>query len=325
MRTTTLGSTGPEVGVIGLGCMGMTFAYDLRTPRDDETSIAVIHQALDLGATLVDTADVYGPYTNEELVGRALAGGRRERAVLATKVGLFVSDPTGGPDNSPLIRNNGRPDHVRTSIDESLRRLGTQHVDLYQLHRVDPEVPIEETWGAMAEVVAAGRARHIGLSEVTVDQIRRAQAVHPVASVQSELSLWTRDPLAEVVPYCEEQGIAFLPFSPLGRGFLTGRFSSFDDLPEEDFRRRLPRFQQDALRANLAMVGRVREIAERVGATPAQVALAWVVAQGRYVVPIPGTKTPRYLAENAGAADLELSAADLAELDALPAPEGARY
>ncbi|MEA2618009.1 MAG: hypothetical protein QOE72_3792 [Chloroflexota bacterium] len=325
MRTTTLGSTGPEVGVIGLGCMGMTFAYDLRTPRDDETSIAVIHQALDLGATLVDTADVYGPYTNEELVGRALAGGRRERAVLATKVGLFVSDPTGGPDNSPLIRNNGRPDHVRTSIDESLRRLGTQHVDLYQLHRVDPEVPIEETWGAMAEVVAAGRARHIGLSEVTVEQITRAQAVHPVASVQSELSLWTRDPLAEVVPYCEEQGIAFLPFSPLGRGFLTGRFSSFDDLPEEDFRRRLPRFQQDALRANLAMVGRVREIAERVGATPAQVALAWVVAQGRYVVPIPGTKTPRYLAENAGAADLELSAADLAELDALPAPEGARY
>ena len=324
MRTTTLGSTGPEVGVIGLGCMGMTFAYDLRTPRDDETSIAVIHQALDLGATLVDTADVYGPYTNEELVGRALAG-RRERAVLATKVGLFVSDPTGGPDNSPLIRNNGRPDHVRTSIDESLRRLGTQHVNLYQLHRVDPEVPIEETWGAMAEVVAAGRARHIGLSEVTVDQIRRAQAVHPVASVQSELSLWTRDPLAEVVPYCEEQGIAFLPFSPLGRGFLTGRFSSFDDLPEEDFRRRLPRFQQDALRANLAMVGRVREIAERVGATPAQVALAWVVAQGRYVVPIPGTKTPRYLAENAGAADLELSAADLAELDALPTPQGGRY
>jgi aryl-alcohol dehydrogenase-like predicted oxidoreductase len=325
MRTTTLGSTGPEVGVIGLGCMGMTFSYDMKTPRDDETSITVIRQALDLGATLIDTADVYGPYTNEELVGRALAAGHRERAVLATKVGLFVSDPTGGPDNSPLISNNGRPDHVRTSIDESLRRLGTNHVDLYQLHRVDPQVPIEETWGAMAEVMAAGKARHIGLSEVTVDQIKRAQAVHPVASVQSELSLWTRDPLAEVLPCCEEQGIAFLPFSPLGRGFLTGRFASFDDLPEDDFRRRLPRFQQDALRANLAMVGRVREIAERVGATPAQVALAWVVEQGRYVVPIPGTKTPRYLAENAGAGDLELSAADLAELDAVPAPEGARY
>jgi aryl-alcohol dehydrogenase-like predicted oxidoreductase len=259
------------------------------------------------------------------VVGRALAGGHRGRAVLATKVGLFVSDPTGGPDNSPLIGNNGRPDHVRTSIDESLRRLGTNHVDLYQLHRVDPQVPIEETWGAMAEVVAAGKARQIGLSEVTVDQIKRAHAVHPVASVQSELSLWTRDPLAEVLPYCEEQGIAFMPFSPLGRGFLTGRFSSFDDLPEDDFRRRLPRFQQDALRANLGIVGGVREIAERVGATPAQVALAWLVAQGRYVVPIPGTKTPRYLAENAGAGDLELSAADLAELDAVPAPEGARY
>jgi aryl-alcohol dehydrogenase-like predicted oxidoreductase len=325
MRTTTLGSKGPEVGVIGLGCMGMTFSYDMKTPRDDETSIAVIRQALDLGATLIDTADVYGPYTNEELVGRALAGGHRERAVLATKVGLFVSDPTGGPDNSPLIRNNGHPDHVRRSIDGSLGRLGTQYVDLYQLHRVDPQVPIEETWGAMSEVVTAGKARHIGLSEVTVDQIKRAQAVHPVASVQSELSLWTRDPLAEVLPYCEEQGIAFLPFSPLGRGFLAGRFSSFDDLPEDDFRRRLPRFQQDALRANLAIVGRVREIAGRVGAAPAQVALAWVVAQGRYVVPIPGTKTPKYLAENAGAGDLELSAADLAELDAVPAPEGARY
>ncbi|MFF4353536.1 aldo/keto reductase [Streptomyces sp. NPDC001530] len=325
MRTTTLGSKGPEVGLIGLGCMGMTFAYDVKTPRDDDTSIAVIRRALDLGATLIDTADVYGPYTNEELVGRALAGGHRERAVLATKVGLYVADPTGGPEGSPLIANNGRPEHVRQSIDESLRRLGTDHVDLYQLHRVDPEVPVEETWGAMAEVVAAGKARHIGLSEVSVEQIRRAQAVHPVASVQSEMSLWTRDALEEVLPYCEEQGIAFLPFSPLGRGFLVGRFSSFDDLPEDDFRRRLPRFQQDALRDNLAIVGRVREIAERAGITPAQVALAWVVAQGRYVVPIPGTKTPKYLADNTGAGDVRLSAADLAELDALPAPTGGRY
>ncbi|MFE2425858.1 aldo/keto reductase [Streptomyces sp. NPDC059373] len=325
MRTTTLGSRGPEVGVIGLGCMGMTFSYDMKTPRDDDTSIAVIRQALDLGATLIDTADVYGPYTNEVLAGRALAGGHRERAVLATKVGLVVSDPTGGPDKSPLIVNNGRPEHVRKSIDESLRRLGTDHVDLYQLHRVDPQVPLEETWGAMAEAVAAGKARHLGLSEVTVDHIKRAQSVHPVTSVQSEMSLWTRDPLAEVLPYCEEQGIAFLPFSPLGRGFLAGRFTSFDDLPEDDFRRRMPRFQQDALRANLAIVGRVREIAERVGATPAQVALAWVVAQGQYVIPIPGTKTPKYLADNAGAADVELSAADLAELEALPAPTGGRY
>jgi aryl-alcohol dehydrogenase-like predicted oxidoreductase len=325
MRTTTLGNKGPEVGVIGLGCMGMTFSYDMKTPRDDDTSISVIHQALDLGMTLIDTADVYGPYTNEELVGRALAGGHRERAVLATKVGLVVSDPTGGPDNSPRIVNNGRPEHVRNSIDHSLRRLDTDHVDLYQLHRVDPQVPLEETWGAMAEAVVAGKARHLGLSEVTVDQIKRAQAVHPVTSVQSELSLWTRDVLAGVLPYCEEQGIAFLPFSPLGRGFLAGRFSSFDDLPEDDFRRRLPRFQQDALRANLAIAQRVRQIAERVGATPAQVALAWILAQRPYVVPIPGTKTPKYLADNAGAADIELTAADLAELDALPAPEGARY
>jgi len=327
MRTTTLGSKGPGVGVIGLGCMGMTFSYDMETPRDDATSIAVIHQALDLGMTLIDTADAYGPYTNEELVGSALAGGRRDRAVLATKVGLITDSPQAAnpASNSPGASRNGRPEHVRMSIDGSLRRLGTDHVDLYQLHRVDPQVPLEETWGAMAEAVAAGKARHIGLSEVTVDEIRRAQAVHPVTSVQSELSLWTRDALAEVLPYCQQQGIAFLPFSPLGRGFLTGRFSSFDDLPQEDFRRRLPRFQQDALRANLAIVGRVRDIAGRAGATPAQVALAWVLAHGRHVVPIPGTKTPRYLADNAGAADVELSAADLAELDALPAPQGARY
>jgi aryl-alcohol dehydrogenase-like predicted oxidoreductase len=198
-------------------------------------------------------------------------------------------------------------------------------VDLYQLHRVDPEVPLEETWGALAETVAAGKARYIGLSEATVDEIKRAQAVHPVTSVQSELSLWTRDALADVLPYCQAEGIAFLPFSPLGRGFLTGRFASFDDLPKDDFRRALPRFQQDALRANLAIVGRVRDLAERIGATAAQVALAWVLAQGRHVIPIPGTKTPKYLIENAGAADLELSAADRAELDALPAPEGARY
>jgi len=328
VRTTTLGSKGPEVGVIGLGCMGMTSSYDMRTPRDDATSIAVIHQALDLGMTLIDTADAYGPFTNEELVGRALSGVHRERAVLATKVGLVMTDSGPAADSgntSPGAARNGSPEHVRKSIDDSLRRLRTDHVDLYQLHRVDPQVPLEETWGAMAEAVAAGKARRIGLSEVSVDEIKRAQAVHPVASVQSELSLWTRDVLAEVLPYCEEQGIAVLPFAPLGRGFLAGRFSSFDDLPQDDFRRGLPRFQQDALRANLAIVGRVRQTAERVGATPAQVALAWVLTQGRDVVPIPGTKTPKYLAENAGAADIELSAADLAELDAVPTPEGARY
>jgi aryl-alcohol dehydrogenase-like predicted oxidoreductase len=325
MRTTTLSSKGPEVGVIGLGCMGMSHGYDITAPRDDDTSISVIRQSLDLGATLIDTSDVYGPYTNEELVGRALAGGHRDRAVLATKVGLVVTSPTGGPGNSPTIANNGRPEHIRAAIDDSLRRLGTDHVDLYQLHRVDPQVPIEESWGAMAEIVAAGKARQLGLSEVSVEQIKRAQAVHPVASVQSELSLWTRDPLAEVLPYCAEQGIAFLPFSPLGRGFLAGRFSSFDDLPTDDFRRGLPRFQQEALRANLAIVGRVREIAERAGVTPAQVALAWTVAQGEYVIPIPGTKTPRYLLDNVAAGDVQLSAADLADLDALPAPTGGRY
>jgi aryl-alcohol dehydrogenase-like predicted oxidoreductase len=327
MRTTTLGTAGPPVGVIGLGCMGMTFAYDRQAPRDDATSISVIHQALDLDMTLIDTADAYGPYTNEELVGRALAGAHRDRAVLATKVGLITGPAarTTSAANSPGAGRDGRPEHIRTSIDESLRRLGTDRVDLYQLHRVDPEVPLEETWGAMAETVAAGKARHIGLSEVSVDEIKRAQAVYPVTSVQSELSLWTREALAEVVPYCAQQGIAFLPFSPLGRGFLTGRFASFEELPEDDFRRQLPRFQQDALRANLAIVGRVRAIADRIGATAAQVALAWILAQGRYVVPIPGTKTPKYLDDNAGASTVELSTADMAELDALPAPEGARY
>ncbi|GAA1817494.1 aldo/keto reductase [Luedemannella flava] len=315
------------MGVVGLGCMGMTHAYDLDTPRDDATSIAVIHQAIDLGVTLIDTADVYGPYTNEELVGRALAGGWRDRAVLATKVGLVSGQrPAAGTANtSPGVGRDGRPGHIRASIDASLRRLGTDHVDLYQLHRVDPEVPLEETWGAMAEVVAAGKARAIGLSEVTVDEIRRAQSVHPVASVQSELSLWTRDPLAEVLPYCAGKGIAFLPFSPLGRGFLAGRFTSADQLQDNDFRRGLPRFQQDTLRANLAIVDRVRAIADRLGASPARVALAWVLAQGGHVIPIPGTKTPKYLVDNVGAADLTLDAADLAELDTLPAPEGARY
>ena len=297
--------------------MGMTFSYDMETPRDDAISISVIHQALDLGMTLIDTADAYGPYTNEELVGRALARGHRERAVLATKVGLLTdSVEVANPgSSSPGAGRDGRPEHVRSSIDGSLRRLGTDHVDLYQLHRVDPQVPLEETWGAMAQTVAAGKARYIGLSEVTVAEIRRAQ----------ELSLWTRDALAEVLPYCQDQGIAFLPFAPLGRGFLTGRFASSDDLPRDDFRRGLPRFQRDALHANLAIVSRVRRVAGRAGATPAQVALAWVLAQGRHVVPIPGTKTPRYLADNAGAADVALTAAGLADLDALPAPQGTRY
>jgi aryl-alcohol dehydrogenase-like predicted oxidoreductase len=323
MRTTTLGD-GPVVGVIGLGCMGMTHGYDIGGERDEATSIAVIHQALELGVTLIDTADVYGPYTNEELVGRALTG-HRENAVLATKCGLTTVDQTGGPGGSPRIAPNGRPEHVRASIDDSLRRLQTDHVDLYQLHRVDPDVPLAETWGAMAETVAAGKARYLGLSEVSVEQIEIAESVHPVTSVQSELSLWTRDVLAEVLPYCRAGGIGFLPFSPLGRGFLAGAVTSFDELPERDFRRGLPRFQEQALQANMAIVERVRTIAGRIGATPAQVALAWVVAQGDQVVPIPGTKTPKYLLDNAGAAGVELTADDLAELDALPAAHGGRY
>jgi aryl-alcohol dehydrogenase-like predicted oxidoreductase len=331
MRITTLGQHGPEVGVIGLGCMGMTHAYD-PVGRDDATSVDVIRQALDLGVTLLDTSDVYGPFTNEELVGKALAGPYRERAVLATKVGLVMDPAT--PGGRPTYSNNGRPEHVRRSVDDSLLRLGTDHVDLYQLHRIDPAVPVEETWGAMAEAVAAGKVRALGLSEVSVEQIERARAVHPVAAVQSELSLWTRDPSptsgpgdpdTEVLPYCEREGIAFLPFSPLGRGFLAGRFASFDDLPADDMRRSLPRFQQDALRANLALVAAVRAVAGRVGASPAQVALAWVLAQGRYVIPIPGTKTPKYLADNAGAAEVSLSAADLAELDGVPEATGTRY
>ena len=322
MRTTSLGPDGPEVGVIGLGCMGMSFSYDQATPRDEATLISVIHQALDLGMTLLDTADVYGPFTNEELLGRALRN-RRDQAVLATKVGALTRDAQG----NPVMGLNNRPEHIRRSIDGSLGRLGTDHVDLYYLHRTDPQVPIEESVGALAETVSAGKARAIGLSEVSVEQIKRAQSVHPITAVQSELSLWTRDWMTEVLPYCQEQGIAFVPYSPLGKGFLTGRFSSHDDLPEDDFRRGLARFQQKALHTNLAIAGRVREIAERMGATPAQVALAWVLAQGQgqYIVPIPGTKTPKYLADNAGAADVELSTADLAELDALPVPTGGRY
>ena len=321
-----LGIDGPVVGSIGLGCMGMTYAYEMDVERDDPMSIAVIREAIDRGCTLIDTADVYGPYNNEELVGQALRDGYRERAVIATKVGLVVQPGSQTPDNKRgVVGNDGRPEHVRASIDGSLRRLGVDHVDLYQLHRVDANVPLEETWGAMAEVVAAGKARWIGLSEVSVEQIEVAHAIHPVTSVQSEFSLWTRDIVAEVMPFCAAHGIGLLPFSPLGRGFLAGRFSSFDDLPENDFRRALPRFQQDQLRANLAIVGAVRTVAERVGATPAQVALAWVLSKGDMIVPIPGTKRLTYLADNLGAVSVTLTAADLAELDALPAPEGTRY
>ena len=312
-----LGASGFEVGAIGLGCMGMTWAYNTAS-RDDERSTAVIHRAIDLGETLIDTADVYGPFTNEEVVGRALAG-RRDEVVLATKVGLVVEDI----DTLTLARD-GRPEHVHEGIDASLRRLQTDHVELYQLHRVDEKVPVEETWGAMAEVVAAGKARAIGMSEATVEQLDRAHAIHPVASVQSELSVWTRDRLGDVLPWCREHDVAFIPFAPLGRGYLTGTITaaSFD---ERDFRARNPRFTRAALQANLAIVERVRAVAERVGATPAQVALAWVLAQDELVVPIPGTTKVERVEENAGAAFVSLGASDLDELDAVPATVGDRY
>ncbi len=316
MRTTTLGAGGPQVGRIGLGCMGMSWAYT-EADRDDAASIKVIHRALDVGVTLIDTADAYGPYSNEQLVGRALRG-RRDQAVLATKVGLV-------PDGARQLHRNARPEYIRGAIEGSLARLGVDHVDLYQLHRVDPAVPLAESWGALAELVTQGKVRAIGLSEATLAEIKEAQAIHPVASVQSELSLWTREQLDTVVPYTEEQGIAFLPFSPLGRGFLTGAITSAADLPEGDMRKQLPRFQGEAFDANQALVAKVRAVAERVGATPGQVALAWVVAQGQYVVPIPGTKRLRYLEENAAAGDLDLPADALAELDALPPAVGDRY
>ena len=294
--------------------MGMSWAYG-SAERDDAQSREVLRRALDLGVTLIDTADVYGPFTNEELVGSGL-GARRDEAFLATKCGLVL-----GSDG---MTRNGRPEHVRAALDASLQRLRTDRVELWQLHRVDPDVPIEETWGAMAEQVAAGKALALGLSEVGVDELDRAHAVHPVATVQSELSLWTRDPLAEVLPWCEQNGAGFLPFSPLGRGFLTGTLTpaSFDEM---DFRARNPRFTPEAMAANTALVDTVRSVAERAGATTAQVALAWVLAQGEHVVPIPGTKKVHYLEENAAAADIALTPTDLAELDALPAPVGARY
>ena len=297
--------------------MGMTWAYTTGG-RDDERSIATIHRAIERGITLIDTADVYGPFSNEEVVGRALEG-RRDEVFLATKVGLVVEDVA-----TLKIGRDGSPAHVRAGIDASLGRLGTDRVDLYQLHRVDERVPVEETWAAMAETVAAGKAGAIGMSEVTVEQLEVAHAIHPVASVQSELSLWTRDRLDDVLPWCVEHGVAFIPFAPLGRGYLTGTITAaaFDD---GDFRARNPRFTRAALEANLAIVDRVRAVADRHDATAAQVALAWVLAQADAVIPIPGTTKPERIDENAGAALLRLSAEDLAELDGAPAPVGARY
>jgi aryl-alcohol dehydrogenase-like predicted oxidoreductase len=317
--TRTLGAGGPSVGAIGLGCMGMSWAYS-SGERDDAASVAVIRRALDLGVTLIDTSDVYGPFTNEELVGRALRD-RRDDAVLATKGGLVHDPELEGLG----MRRVGAPAHLRAALDASLGRLGVDHVDLYQLHRVGDDVSLEESWAALAELVAAGKARRLGLSEVSVAQLEAAHAIHPVASVQSELSLWTRDALDDgVLAWCAEHGAAFIPFSPLGRGFLTGAISaaSFDD---DDFRARNPRFTREALAQNLAIVDEVRAVAARHDATPGQVALAWTLAQGEHVVPIPGTKRLAYLEENAAAAGLSLTPEDLAALDALPVAAGARY
>ncbi len=313
MRTRALGADGPTVGAIGLGCMGMSWAYGV---ADDETASAVLHRALELGVSFIDTAQVYGPFTNEELVGRALVG-RRDEVVLATKTGLQA-----GADRR--MSRNGTPEHVRGSLPDSLRRLQTDHVDLYYLHRVDDAVPVEDTWAAMAECVTAGTALRLGLSEVTVEQAEACHAIHPVAAIQSELSLWTRGPLSDVVPWCAANGAAFVPFSPLGRGFLTGAVTA-DSFGADDFRSTLPRFTPDSMAANESLVTEVRRIAAEVGATPAQVALAWTLAQGEHVLPIPGTKRLRYLEENVAAADVTLDARARAALDALPAPVGERY
>jgi len=314
VRTTTLGHGGPVIGRIGLGTMGMSFAYDPQS-RDDSASLAVVRRALDLGVSLIDTADVYGPFTNEELVGRALAG-RRDRAVLSTKGGVRY--------DGTEFTLNGRPEYLRSALEASLRRLRTDYVDIYFLHRIDPQVPVEESWGALSELVAEGKARSIGLSEVSLPEVRRARGVHPVAAVQSEFSLFTREFQADVVPFCREHGIAFLCHSPLGSGLLSGRYSSPADLSEDDFRADMPRFTAESLAANMRLVDIVRSVGERHGATSTQVALAWLLAKGEYVIPIPGTKTERYLEQNVGAAELVLSSDELAELDALPAPLGAR-
>ncbi len=303
------------VGAVGLGCMGMSWAYGPQE-RDDDASIEVIRRALDLGVTLIDTADVYGPFHNEELVGRAIAG-RRDELTLATKCGLVNLDGE--------MTRDGRPEHVREACDASLQRLQVDTIDLYQLHRVDENVPLAETWGAMAALVEAGKVRAIGMSEVDVAQIEEAHAIHPVTSVQSELSLWTRGPLADVVPWCAAHDAGFLPFAPLGRGFLTGTLPTTGDFDETDFRARNPRFTGDALAANQHIVDSVRRVADRLGCTAAQVAIAWLLAQGEHIVPIPGTKKLRYLEENAAAADVRLGPDDLAELDSLPEPVGARY
>jgi aryl-alcohol dehydrogenase-like predicted oxidoreductase len=317
MQTRTLGLKGPTVSALGLGCMGMSEFYGA---RDDDESIATIHRALDLGVNFLDTSDVYGPYTNEVLVGRAIAD-RRDEVVLATKFGI-VRDP----DDPAARGQNGRPEYVKQAAEASLKRLGVDHIDLYYQHRVDPATPIEETVGALAELVAEGKVRYIGLSEASPDTLRRANAVHQITALQTEYSLWSREPEDEILPTCRELGIGFVAYSPLGRGFLTGAIQSIDDLDEDDYRRFSPRFQGENFQRNLDLATKIAELAADKAVTPAQLALAWVLSQGEDIVPIPGTKRRARLEENAAAVDLVLSEDELHEIaDALPAAAGQRY
>jgi aryl-alcohol dehydrogenase-like predicted oxidoreductase len=311
MQIRTLGNRIP-VSAMGLGCMGMS---DFYTGFDDQESMFTIHRALELDITFLDTADMYGPFRNEQLVGRAIAG-HRDRVVIATKFGIVR-----GPDAS-FHGINGRPEYVARACEDSLQRLGIDTIDLYYQHRVDPDVPIEETVGAMADLVRAGKVRYLGLSEASPETIRRAHAVHPISALQTEYSLWTRDPEEEVLPLTRELGIGFVAYSPLGRGFLTGRFRKAEDIPLDDYRRQSPRFQGVNFQQNLDLVARIEQTARQKGCTPSQLALAWVMAQGEDVVPIPGTKRRKYLEENAAAADVPLSPEDLARLDSV-APRGA--
>jgi aryl-alcohol dehydrogenase-like predicted oxidoreductase len=312
MEKRKLGNQGLTVSAIGLGCMGMSEFYG---QADDKKSIETIHQALDMGITFIDTADMYGPYKNEKLVGKALSG-QRDKVILATKFGIMRSGDTG--ERSV----NGRPEYVKAACDASLQRLGVDHIDLYYQHRVDPNVPIEDTVGAMADLVQAGKVRFLGLSEAGPQTIRRAYQVHPISALQTEYSLWTRDPEDEILETIRDLGIGFVAYSPLGRGFLTGRFKKYKDIPEDDYRRHSPRFQGENFRKNLDLVEKVGEIAKRKGVKPGQLALAWVLTRGKDIVPIPGTTKPEHLKENVEALTIKVSDEDLDEINRVM-PEGA--